>query len=165
MPEDEARKEAEVAEAGEAANEAEEMEATGGDPAPRVRPERPERPERDAETTAEIQFRVGRHIAELAERLDPDSFALFLKVMAGLNRAFAQHNQYVDIELTPEEQELCTPQFQRELVTLLEKTGIPSDRVTGFTLRTSRTCDRDRDRDRNSRRDPRPTARGHPHDP
>lgn len=78
---------------------------------------------------AEVRLRVEQHLAGLAERMDPDSFSLFLRIMSGLGRAFSRHNRHVDIELTPEERALYTPEFQKELVRLLEKADFPASRV------------------------------------
>ncbi|MGW8380013.1 hypothetical protein [Streptomyces sp. ODS28] len=75
------------------------------------------------------RLRVWEHLADLAERLDPDSFALFLKVLSGVNAAFARRNDRVELALTPEEQRLYTPQLEREVANLLEKASFPSNRI------------------------------------
>lgn len=77
----------------------------------------------------EVCLRVGHHLRQLAERLDPPSFELLLKVMSGINLAFAQRNRHVDVDLTPAERELYTPQLQQELVTLLELARLPRDSI------------------------------------
>lgn len=80
----------------------------------------------EAETAEAAYRRVGQQLALLAERLDPESFALLLKVMSGVNRALAGSDRRIDVELTPEERELLTPQLQREVVALLEAAGHPA---------------------------------------
>ncbi|MBA0049573.1 hypothetical protein E0L36_01195 [Streptomyces sp. AJS327] len=73
--------------------------------------------------------RAGHHLRMLAERLDPPSFELLLKVMSGINRAFAHRDQPIDLDLTPEERALYTPRLQEELLTLLELSRLPRSRV------------------------------------
>lgn len=77
----------------------------------------------EAETAETAYRRVGQQLALLAERLDPESFALLLKVMSGVNRALAGSDRRIDVELTPEERALLTPQLQRDVVALLETAG------------------------------------------
>lgn len=67
--------------------------------------------------------RMGQRVAGLAERLDPDSFAVLLKVLSGLNTAFARPGGPVDVPLAPEERALLTPQLRREIAGLLEDAG------------------------------------------
>lgn len=87
------------------------------------------------------RLRVWEHLAELAERLDPDSFALFLKVVSGLNSAFSQRNQRVEVRLTPQELQLYTPLLERELTALLEKASTPSNRIIADIVPTGRDDD------------------------
>lgn len=75
------------------------------------------------------RLRVWEHLADLAERLDPDSFQLFLKVLSGVNEAFARRDRRVEIKLSPQDMELYTPQLQRELTALMEKASFPANRI------------------------------------
>ncbi|NLU66557.1 hypothetical protein [Streptomyces sp. HNM0574] len=98
-----------------------------------------------------VRLSVGMHLADLAERLDPDTFTLFLKIMGGLGRAFAQRNQQVDVEMTPAERALYTPELQRELVRLLEKAGVPAEHVVSDLAVAGSDGERPPDRARRSR--------------
>lgn len=102
------------------------------------------------EAAARMRLRVERHLADVEKRLSPDSFALFLKVVSGLSRAFGRHNQHVDIDLTPAERDLYTPEFQQEVVRLLEKADFPASRIV--TDRFVPSQDEDRAVDRARRR-------------
>jgi hypothetical protein len=86
--------------------------------------------DRPAETAAgDIRLRVERHLAELSKRMEPEAFALFLRIVGGLGRAFGRHNRHVDIDLTPAERALYTPEFQQEITRLLEKADFPASRI------------------------------------
>ncbi|MDJ1133225.1 hypothetical protein [Streptomyces iconiensis] len=76
-----------------------------------------------------VRLRVGQRLRELAQRLDQPSFALLLKVLGGVNAAFAHRNEEVAIDLTEEERALYTPELQGELVTLLELASFPRQHV------------------------------------
>jgi len=82
--------------------------------------------EAQADAREAVCRRVGRQLALLAERLDPEAFAVLLKVMSGVNKALAQRDGHIDVALTSEERALLTPQLQREVVALLEAAGHPA---------------------------------------
>jgi hypothetical protein len=82
-----------------------------------------ERRERD------VRLRVGLRLRELSDQLDRPSYDLLLRVLGGVNAAFTRRNEHVELEMTPEERALYTPELQRELVRLLEMACIPPQRV------------------------------------
>lgn len=76
-----------------------------------------------------VRLRVGERLRELSLSLDAPSFALLLKVLGGVNAAFAQHDEGVEIDLNEEERALYTPELRRELLTLLELACFPRQLV------------------------------------
>ncbi|MFG3259129.1 hypothetical protein [Streptomyces sp. NPDC048172] len=82
----------------------------------------------------EVRLRVGARLRDLAERLDPASFELLLKLMSGVNAAFDRRNEPIDIQMTPEERALYTPVLERELVALLELASVPPERIHTETV-------------------------------
>ncbi|NGO71185.1 hypothetical protein [Streptomyces boncukensis] len=89
----------------------------------------PQDDEEHVPAVREAGLRVEHRLRDLAERLDPASFELLLKVMSGVNAAFARRSAPIDIELTDQERELYTPALQREVAALLELARVPPDRV------------------------------------
>lgn len=73
--------------------------------------------------------RAERYLLELEERLDPAAFALFLRVVGGVDAAVRQREEDVDIVMTPRERDLFVTELQGELVTLLGLLGFPRDRI------------------------------------
>ncbi|MTE19232.1 hypothetical protein F0L17_08850 [Streptomyces sp. TRM43335] len=79
---------------------------------------------------AEAHRRAEWYLLELEERLDPAAFALFLRVVGGVDAAVRRREEDVDIAMTPWERELFVTELQDELVTLLGLLGFPPDRIT-----------------------------------
>ncbi|WP_326690092.1 MULTISPECIES: hypothetical protein [unclassified Streptomyces] len=77
----------------------------------------------------EVRVRVGLRLRELSHQLDRPSYDLLLRVLGGVNTAFTRRNEHVELEMTPEERALYTPELQRELVRLLELASFPRQRV------------------------------------
>ncbi|HZG04730.1 MAG TPA: hypothetical protein VE546_14350 [Streptomyces sp.] len=82
---------------------------------------------------AETHRRVREYLRDLEERLDPAAFALFLRVVGGVNAALRRQGGHVDVELTPQERDLFVAELQHELVALLGLLGFPGDRITTDT--------------------------------
>ncbi|MDX2935937.1 hypothetical protein [Streptomyces ipomoeae] len=60
------------------------------------------------------------YLAELQGSLDPESYALLLRILKGTNDALSHRNVDIDIQLSPREQELFTPEFGQKLRRLLD---------------------------------------------
>ncbi|MGK5732967.1 hypothetical protein [Streptomyces sp. URMC 124] len=58
------------------------------------------------------------YLAELQTSLDPESYALLLRVLKGFNEAILHRERGVDIPFSPREKELFTPEFGRVLTRL-----------------------------------------------
>jgi hypothetical protein len=63
--------------------------------------------------------RFGRRLGELGARLDEESFAVLLRVLNGFNEAIKWRSPGLDIQLTPRERELLTPDLMRDVVDLM----------------------------------------------
>lgn len=63
------------------------------------------------------------YLSELQSGLDPESYELLLRILKGTNDALVHRNVDIDIELSPREQELFTPEFGRRLNQLLDLLG------------------------------------------
>lgn len=83
----------------------------------------------DPETEQAVRLRVGRRLHELSVRLDAPSYALLLKMLRGINAAFASPDGAVELELTAHEQALCTEELRDELLALLELSHLPHSSV------------------------------------
>ncbi|WP_344566498.1 hypothetical protein [Streptomyces axinellae] len=77
----------------------------------------------------EVRQRVGLRLRELSDQLDRPSYDLLLRVLGGVNAAFARRNEHIELEMTPRERALYTPALQRELVSLLELACFPRQLV------------------------------------
>ncbi|MEV0735442.1 hypothetical protein AB0I51_05630 [Streptomyces sp. NPDC050549] len=62
-------------------------------------------------------------LSELQSSLDPESYELLLRILKGTNDALVHRNADVDIDLSPREQELFTPEFGQQLHQLLNLLG------------------------------------------
>ncbi|KPI02184.1 hypothetical protein OK074_5368 [Actinobacteria bacterium OK074] len=62
-------------------------------------------------------------LAELQSSLDAESYELLLRILKGTNEAFVRRNTDIDINLSPREQELFTPEFGERLSQLLSLLG------------------------------------------
>ncbi|MCF3107006.1 hypothetical protein IPZ58_36445 [Streptomyces roseoverticillatus] len=58
------------------------------------------------------------YLAELQTVLDPESYALLLRILKGFNEAIVHRENGVDIPFSPREKELLTPEFGRVLTRL-----------------------------------------------
>ncbi|MFC5144575.1 hypothetical protein [Streptomyces aureoversilis] len=58
------------------------------------------------------------YLAELQTSLDPESYALLLRILKGFNEAIVHRERGVDIPFSPREKELFTPEFGRVLTRL-----------------------------------------------
>ncbi|MEH6376393.1 hypothetical protein V7793_19010 [Streptomyces sp. KLMMK] len=58
------------------------------------------------------------YLAELQTSLDPESYALLLRILKGFNEAIVHRERGVDIPFSPREKELFTPEFGRALARL-----------------------------------------------
>jgi hypothetical protein len=62
--------------------------------------------------------RFALYMAELHTSLDPESYALLLRVLQGLNEAIVHRESGVDLPFSARERELFTPEFGRVLTKL-----------------------------------------------
>ncbi|GGO81334.1 hypothetical protein [Wenjunlia tyrosinilytica] len=67
--------------------------------------------------------RFAFHLAELQERLTPESYALLLRVLRGINDALTRQPGGISIEFAPGEKELFTAELAQELTRLVEFLG------------------------------------------
>ncbi|CAM5317697.1 hypothetical protein [Streptomyces abikoensis] len=58
------------------------------------------------------------YLAELQTALDPESYALLLRILKGFNEAIVHRENGIDIPFSPREKELFTPEFGRILTRL-----------------------------------------------
>jgi hypothetical protein len=70
------------------------------------------------------------YLAALQDRLEPDSYALLLRMLRGLNDAIAQGPGGVAIRFSPDERRLLTPELGREFATLAMMLGSYGVQVT-----------------------------------
>lgn len=82
-----------------------------------------QRADRTSRGTTDTHYRAQVYLRQLAERLDPPSFDLLLKILSGVNAAFARRDQSVDLAMTDEERALYTPELRDALTHLLELAG------------------------------------------
>ncbi|MCD9141369.1 hypothetical protein [Streptomyces albireticuli] len=68
-------------------------------------------------------------MAELHTSLDPESYALLLRILQGLNEAIVHRDTGVDLPFSPREKELFTPEFGRVLKKLAGYLGPHGMRV------------------------------------
>lgn len=80
----------------------------------------------------EVHRRAERYLLDLEERLDPAAFALFLRVVGGVDAAVRHRERDVDIAMTPRERDLFLTELQGELVALLALLGFPRDRIASL---------------------------------
>jgi hypothetical protein len=78
------------------------------------------------------------YLSELQSSLDPESYELLLRILKGTNDALVHRNADIDIDLSPREQELFTPEFGERLHRLLDllaplgaHTSVDFDTLTG----------------------------------
>lgn len=64
--------------------------------------------------------RFAARLAELSHRLDAETYDVLLKILRGINAAFAQRGSGVDIGFTKRERELFTPEVAQEVAQLME---------------------------------------------
>jgi hypothetical protein len=63
------------------------------------------------------------YLAVLQDRLEPDSYALLLRMLRGLNDALAQGPGGVAIQFSPDERRLLTPELGQEFAKLAMMLG------------------------------------------
>ncbi|WP_416970938.1 hypothetical protein [Streptomyces sp. 4F14] len=81
----------------------------------------------------ETTRRFARRLAELRGSLDPEAYALLLRILKGTNEALVHRDTSVDIDLSDREQELFTPEFGERLRELLDLLG-PLGAMTSVDL-------------------------------
>lgn len=78
----------------------------------------------DAEAGRRGETEAGRrffhYLAELRATLDPESFALVLRILEATDQALEDRRANVDVPLSPREQELFTPEFGENLRALMD---------------------------------------------
>ncbi|GAA0452795.1 hypothetical protein ACFQ2B_30835 [Streptomyces stramineus] len=87
-----------------------------------------------------------RCMAELHTTLDPESYALLLRILKGLNEAIVHRGSGVDLPFSPREKELFTPEFGQVLTKLAGFLG-----PHGMRLVVGTGPDADAERDRSER--------------
>jgi hypothetical protein len=85
--------------------------------------------------------RFAVRLSELSRRFDAETYEVLLKILRGVNTAFAERGTGVDIGFTERERELFTPEVAHEVARLMELLVTPGGGVridTGSPLGLSR---------------------------
>jgi hypothetical protein len=81
----------------------------------------------DEEHFLERAKQFAQRLAELQNRLDPDSYDLLLRILRGINDAIVHHRDSdgdgVDVPFSPRDQDRFTPALGRELTELTSLLG------------------------------------------
>ncbi|MER7790541.1 hypothetical protein [Streptomyces sp. NPDC097640] len=99
----------------------------------------------DEEHFLERAKQFAYRLAELQNRLDPDSYDLLLRILRGINDAIMHRSDgvsdSVDVEFSPQDQDRFTPAFGEELAELTSLLG-----PHGLRLVVDFGAERERDR-------------------
>ncbi|UGY94215.1 hypothetical protein [Streptomyces gobiensis] len=93
--------------------------------------------------------RFAVRLAELSQRFDAETYEVLLKILRGVNAAFAQRGTGVDVGFTDRERELFTPEVAWEVARLMELLSTPGSGVRvdlGPSLNTGQPDWREHDR-------------------
>ncbi|MFF4038692.1 hypothetical protein [Streptomyces sp. NPDC001816] len=77
----------------------------------------------DERTLAESTRQFALCLSELQSRLDPDSYALLLRILKATNDAIVTHSDGIDVLFSEHDQELLAPEFTDSLRRLLSCLG------------------------------------------
>lgn len=97
----------------------------------------------DEEHLLERAKQFAHRLAELRNRLDPDSYDLLLRILRGINDAIVHRTDgdSVNVEFSPQDQDRFTPAFGQELAELTSLLG-----PHGLRLVVDFGAERERDR-------------------
>ncbi|MDT0546411.1 MULTISPECIES: hypothetical protein [Streptomyces] len=95
----------------------------------------------DEEHFLERAKQFAYRLAELRNRLDPDSYDLLLRILRGINDAILHRTDGIEVPFSPRDQDRFTPAFGQELAELTSLLG-----PHGLRLVVDFGAERERDR-------------------